>query len=95
MRLINTSTLLLHEFSGNDVPLYAIFSHRWQDLEVTFMDLQSGKAPDRAGWRKIMGCCSQAARDGWEYVVSSCKVHGFSVQYAVFTVEIRLTQVKG
>lgn len=72
MRLINTSTLLLHEFSGRDIPLYAIFSHRWEDAEVTFDDLRGGKGPDRAGWRKITGCCSQAARDGWEYVVSCC-----------------------
>ncbi|KAH7370138.1 heterokaryon incompatibility protein-domain-containing protein [Rhexocercosporidium sp. MPI-PUGE-AT-0058] len=73
MRLINTSTLLLHEFSGRNVPLYAILSHRWENSEVTFEDLKGGKGPDRAGWRKITGCCSQAARDGWEYVwIDSC-----------------------
>ncbi|PVH77501.1 HET-domain-containing protein [Cadophora sp. DSE1049] len=73
MRLINTSTLLLHEFSGRNVPLYAILSHRWEDSEVTFEDLRGGRGPDRVGWRKITGCCSQAARDGWEYVwIDSC-----------------------
>ncbi|KAK0106226.1 hypothetical protein ONS96_003869 [Cadophora gregata f. sp. sojae] len=73
MRLINTSTLLLHEFSGRDVPLYAILSHGWEDSEVTFEDLRGGNGPDRAGWRKVTGCCSQAARDGWEYVwIDSC-----------------------
>ena len=72
MRLISTSTLLPQDFSDSDIPLYAILSHIWEDSEVTFADLQSGKAPDRAGWRKVMGCCSQAARDGWDYVVSFC-----------------------
>ncbi|EKD15803.1 HET domain protein [Drepanopeziza brunnea f. sp. 'multigermtubi' MB_m1] len=73
MRLINTSTLLLHDFPGRDVPLYAILSHRWEDGEVTFHDMQSGLGPERAGWIKIIGCCSQAARDGWEYIwIDTC-----------------------
>lgn len=42
MRLLNTTSLTLHEFFGNSIPSYAILSHRWEDEEVTFQDLQAG-----------------------------------------------------
>lgn len=71
MRLVNTSTLLQPDFSAKAVPRYAILSHRWEDAGVTFQDIRIGQGPEKAGWRKIAGCCSQAARDGWEYVVRS------------------------
>jgi hypothetical protein len=38
MRLLNTTTLQLHEFFGK-VPGYAILSHSWEKEEVTFQDL--------------------------------------------------------
>ncbi|KAK1833626.1 heterokaryon incompatibility protein-domain-containing protein [Podospora conica] len=38
MRLLNTSTLELDEFVGNDIPPYAILSHTWGDKEATFQD---------------------------------------------------------
>ena len=44
MRLLDTSSLSLHEFSGNSVPHYAILSHRWAGEEVTFQDLKTGEA---------------------------------------------------
>jgi hypothetical protein len=30
MRLLDTSTLTLHEFLGDTIPNYAILSHRWE-----------------------------------------------------------------
>jgi hypothetical protein len=70
MRLIDTVTLELHEFFGKDAPLYAILSHRWEEDEVTFQDFRGGRGPEMRGWSKVTGCCAQAAKDGWQYVVS-------------------------
>jgi hypothetical protein len=70
MRLINTSTLELHEFFGTKTPAYAILSHFWGDDEVTFHDLRDGTGPQRQGWGKVLGCCDKALDDGWEFVVS-------------------------
>jgi hypothetical protein len=74
MRFLNTISLALHEFFGDSIPSYAILSHRWEDAEVTFQDLQTGGRPIlKEGWSKIEGCCAQAVRDGWEYAwVDSC-----------------------
>jgi hypothetical protein len=73
MRLIDTSTLTLHEFHGAAIPDYAILSHRWDSEEVSFLDLKSGKGRDMFGFGKIKGCCAQAASEGWRYVwIDSC-----------------------
>jgi len=71
MRLINTSTLELHDFLGDHFECYAILSHRWDDHEVTFQQLRDGQGPQTKGWNKIVGCCAKAAADGWPYVVSN------------------------
>lgn len=71
MRLINTSTLELHEFLGYDLKYYAILSHRWDDHGVIFQQLRDGKGPQTKGWNKIVGCCTKAAADGGPYVVSN------------------------
>jgi len=39
MRLINTDTLMLREFTGSNVPPYAILSHTWDHDEVTFQEM--------------------------------------------------------
>ena len=70
MRLINTETLELHEVLSIKTTPYAILSHRWDDDEVTFQDLRGGKAAERKGWKKILGCCAKAFDDGWDYMVS-------------------------
>jgi hypothetical protein len=70
---LNTSTLSLHEFVGDNIPSYAILSHRWEGEEVTFQDLQSGRGPEMAGYSKIRGCCAQAALHGFDYAwIDSC-----------------------
>jgi hypothetical protein len=71
MRLIHTGTYELYEFSDKQIPLYAILSHRWENDEVTFQDLRGGRGPNMAGWGKILGCCAQAAKNGWKYAVSA------------------------
>lgn len=73
MRLINVETLKLQEFLSANVPHYAILSHRWEEEEVTFQDLMSGKGHGMAGWKKIEGCCQLALHDKLEWVwIDSC-----------------------
>jgi hypothetical protein len=69
MRLLHTTKHTLHEFYGDDVPFYAILSHRWETDEVTIEDLRLGTLKLRKGYGKIMGCCERARADGWEFVV--------------------------
>ena len=76
MRLLNTSTFLLEEFIGSNLPKYAILSHRWEREEVTFQDLQNtpnGEDVKKEGWPKIKGCCKQGISDKFDWVwIDSC-----------------------
>ncbi|CZR65466.1 uncharacterized protein PAC_15366 [Phialocephala subalpina] len=76
MRLLNTSILMLQEFIGEDIPQYAILSHRWEEEEVTFQDfqeVQNSKGDAKKGWSKIEGCRAQGAKDGYQWVwIDSC-----------------------
>jgi hypothetical protein len=76
MRLLNTKTRRLEEFIGENIPSYAILSHRWESEEVTFKDLESlqdGGECKKKGYSKIQGCCNQAVTDGYEWVwIDSC-----------------------
>jgi hypothetical protein len=69
MRLLHTEKLVLDEFFGSSIPLYAILSHRWESEEVTFQDFNSSRGPLMRGWSKIVGCCLQAREDGFKWVV--------------------------
>jgi hypothetical protein len=72
MRLINTTTFQLHEFFDDQIPLYAILSHRWEGAEVTFQDLNDEKGVEMKGdprYAKLLGCCAQAKEDGFEFAV--------------------------
>jgi hypothetical protein len=60
-------------FFGNIILNYVILSHRWEGEEVTFQDLQAGRAPGMKGFLKIKGCCAQAVADSFLYAwVDSC-----------------------
>ncbi|KAM7187478.1 hypothetical protein V8F33_011218 [Rhypophila sp. PSN 637] len=77
MRLLNTKTLRLEEFS-KDSPLYCILSHTWEDEEVSFHDLQTCQAGDktitkRGGFEKIRQTARIAKERGYSYVwVDTC-----------------------
>lgn len=65
----------LAEFFGNDIPRYAILSHTWgpDHTEVTLKDLVEGKGNTKSGYRKILFCGDQAAKDGLNYCwVDTC-----------------------
>ncbi|PGG96639.1 hypothetical protein AJ79_09512 [Helicocarpus griseus UAMH5409] len=73
MRLINTKTLQLEEFPDDCIPPYAILSHRWQEEEVTFRDMETAIASAKKGYTKLSSSCAQAAKDGLGYVwVDTC-----------------------
>jgi len=73
MWLLNSRTLELTLFFDSSVPSYAILSHRWENEEVTFQDMQSASAPRKAGYAKIMQCCRQAVKDGYDFAwIDTC-----------------------
>ena len=62
----------LAEFSQN-VPEYAILSHRWEAEEVTFKDLTDGTSKSKAGYGKIQFCRERSRYDGLQYFwVDTC-----------------------
>lgn len=64
MRLINTKSLKLEEYFGDDIPRYAILSHTWGDDEMTFQEFQDVQREEkyraRSGYLKILGTCEKA-----------------------------------
>ncbi|CAN8098101.1 unnamed protein product [Discula destructiva] len=76
MRLLNTKTLELADFVGDDIPPYAILSHTWSEEEVTLRDMQdSGKRSTMLGFDKIISCCKQAGEVDeldWVWVDTCC-----------------------
>jgi hypothetical protein len=73
MRLLNSTTLKLHEFIGSQIPPYAILSHTWGEEEVSFQELSAGTSAEKKGFEKIKRCCEIAAGDGFEYAwVDTC-----------------------
>ncbi|KAH6665614.1 kinesin light chain [Halenospora varia] len=63
----------LAEFFGDEVPRYAILSHRWGAEEVTLADLMDGNGKKMAGYSKIQFCGEQSKRDGLQYFwVDTC-----------------------
>ncbi|KAL8687982.1 MAG: hypothetical protein Q9224_005003, partial [Gallowayella concinna] len=69
MWLINVHTLRLEEFWGENIKRYAILSHRWEEDEVSFKDVQDLEtASKKKGFEKIEKSCAQARRDGYGYV---------------------------
>jgi hypothetical protein len=69
MMLLNTSTIKMKEFQGENVPPYAILSHRWEKGEVSYDDLLREIGPSLAGYEKLLGFCRQAKEDGFKYCV--------------------------
>jgi hypothetical protein len=73
MRLLNTQTIKLEEFTPDKIPPYIILSHTWEDDEVTFSDIQGSSADSKAGYSKLKGCCRDAQMHGFRYVwVDTC-----------------------
>jgi len=69
MRFINTETLILEEYFGDQIPKYVILSHTWRDEEVTFQDWQdtNRRSTKRDLW-KIDAACIEARRSSIEFL---------------------------
>jgi hypothetical protein len=74
MRLINVKTYEIREFTGVDIPPYAILSHTWEAEEVSFQDMSNlDAARIKKGFTKIEYCCRQAGENGWAWCwVDTC-----------------------
>jgi hypothetical protein len=77
MRLLkynnNDNEFSLVTFFGDDIPQYAILSHRWGEKELALEDLTNGTGKSKAGYDKIRFCGEQASRDGLKYFwVDTC-----------------------
>jgi hypothetical protein len=78
MRLINTSTIELQDFSLSAIPPYAILSHTWGDDEVIFQDLcaitsAGRRASSKKGFSKIEQTCRLGRRHGYDFVwIDTC-----------------------
>jgi hypothetical protein len=73
MRLVHSKTLDLHEFPPNEIPPYAILSHRWGKEEVSFQDMQAGRAKGMRGFAKLKWTCQIARGQNLDFVwVDTC-----------------------
>ena len=73
MRLLNTTTVEFEEFFDENMPKYAILSHRWGQKEVSLQDFSDGKKRDGPGHAKIVDFCSVAREDGHDWVwIDTC-----------------------
>ncbi len=80
MHLVNTSSLQLEEFEGNDIPPYAILSHTWEAEEVKYeefvaitTDSHASRSKGKQGYRKILGAARLAASRNLKYIwIDTC-----------------------
>jgi hypothetical protein len=77
MWLLNTTTYELSDFTGQELPPYAILSHTWSNSEVLFRDMEtfpiSVPTTQKLGFVKVSQFCKMAKTYGFEYGwVDSC-----------------------
>ncbi|KAK4173826.1 NACHT domain-containing protein, partial [Triangularia setosa] len=60
---------LTKDLPSDKIPPYAILSHTWgpDEEEVSYKDLEDGKAVSKPGYNKIRFCADQAGRDGLKF----------------------------
>ncbi|KAF5343208.1 hypothetical protein D9758_013440 [Tetrapyrgos nigripes] len=81
MRLLNTHSLKLKSFFGDDIPPYAILSHTWgkTEDEVTFQDMMAegrSVAKGKAGYKKIRRACQYAQKYMFKWIwIDSCCIN--------------------
>lgn len=76
LRLDGVGKFSLVQFTGT-IPPYAILSHTWgsDGEEVTFNDILQGTGQTKSGYRKLLFCGKQAAKDGLDYFwVDTCTI---------------------
>jgi len=70
MRLLNTLKLKIEDFENEDVPRFAILSHRWfrAKEEPTLQDFKLGQEYMCWGITKLRACCTLARSRGHKYL---------------------------
>jgi hypothetical protein len=63
MRLLHVDTLELHEFFDDQIPPYAILSHRWEQDEVSHKDVRKRQNLSSRGWQKVRNFCQLVRRE--------------------------------
>ena len=75
MRLLHTDSLQFEEFYGNQIPQYAILSHRWASAaeEVSYAEFRAETKRLTSGYAKILSFCKMASMRGFDYCwVDTC-----------------------
>ncbi len=86
MRLLDTQTLGVVEFSADEIPRYAILSHTWGPEEVSYQDMlalenrgiaarltSSKSVKDKIGFSKVKSAAQLAAGHNFRYVwIDTC-----------------------
>jgi hypothetical protein len=78
LRLDEDGAFSLVEHSNEDVPPYAILSHTWgKDCdEIKLRDITEGTGNNKTGYRKLVFCQKQAAKDGLHFFwVDTCCIN--------------------
>jgi hypothetical protein len=76
-----SSRLTSTDFSEKNIPPYAILSHTWLDDEFLFEDLVNDTGKNKAGYKKILFCGEQAARDHIQYFwVDTCCIDKWNLR---------------
>ena len=63
MRLLHAASLRFEEFFDNNIPPYAILSHRWEGKEVGFHEFEAAKERDGPEFSKIKNFCSVVSKE--------------------------------
>jgi hypothetical protein len=71
MYLLNTETFTLHYFSEPHIPDYAILSHTWNKVEVSFAEMQANKNIQEAAAFSPFSDASIAERMSWVFLASA------------------------
>jgi hypothetical protein len=82
LKRIQDDRLQLVSVDDDRPPPYAILSHTWSEgQEVTYNELVAGTGKDKTGYKKVLFCIDQAAKDGIEYSwVDTCCIDKSSQQ---------------
>ncbi|KAH9809311.1 HET-domain-containing protein [Teratosphaeria destructans] len=78
MRLLNTTSLRLEEYTSACIPPYAILSHTWGEDEVLYHDVQcqDSTAITKAAWNKIRCACREALKRGHQHIwIDTCCIN--------------------
>lgn len=69
----STGHLEMRDFTADNIPKYAILSHRWDEEEITLQDVENGLGQTTKGYKKVERCCARARADGFQYVwIDTC-----------------------